>query len=111
MDPIQATTATTTPPLSEYEVMSALTAVIDPELGLDVISLGLVYMVEITPEEVKVTHTLTSPGCPMGAEIAAAMIEEVTPISGDRRVETVLTFSPPWGPDSMTDDAKFALGF
>lgn len=110
MDPTESGTSTPPKALSEFEVLSALTAVIDPELGLDVVSLGLVYAVEISDAEVRITHTLTSPGCPLGAEIAAAMIAEVQAIAAGRRVQPALVFSPPWGPDRMSEDVKFALG-
>lgn len=109
MDHTQASAAPT-PALSEYEVLSALTAVIDPELGLDIVSLGLVYEVAIDETDVRITHTLTSPGCPLGAEIAAGMVAEVEVVAGGRAVEPVLVFSPPWGPERMSEDVKFALG-
>lgn len=109
MDQTQ-TSAAPTNALSEYEVLSALTAVIDPELGLDIVSLGLVYAVAIGETEVRITHTLTSPGCPLGAEIAAAMVTEVAAVAGGRAVKPVLVFSPPWEPEHMSEDVKFALG-
>lgn len=96
--------------VSEAEVLNALSAVIDPELGLDIVSLGLVYEVEITPEEVRVVHTLTSPGCPLADQIATAIVTEASPLCPDRRVQPVLVFTPPWGPDRISEEAKFALG-
>ncbi len=94
----------------EPEIREALGAVIDPELGLDIVSLGLVYEIEITPEEVRVIHTLTSPGCPLGDQIADAIVAEAGALYPDRAVRPVLVFSPPWGPERMSDEAKFALG-
>lgn len=95
---------------TEAEVLDALEGVIDPELGLDIVSLGLVYEIEISPEQVRVVHTLTSPGCPLGETIAAAIVEEVEPLCPGRRVEPKLVFTPPWGPEKISEEAKFALG-
>jgi metal-sulfur cluster biosynthetic enzyme len=93
------------------DVMEALENVIDPELGLDFVSLGLVYDVEIEAGEVYVTFTLTSPGCPIGPQVSEQMKEFVGELDGVDNVYPKMTFSPPWSPDNMSDDAKFALGF
>lgn len=96
--------------VDEAEILDALGAVIDPELGLDIVSLGLVYEIESTPDEVRVVHTLTSPGCPLGDQIAEAIVSEVGPLCLNRTVRPVLVFSPPWGPERISEEAKFALG-
>ena len=93
------------------DVMEALENVIDPELGLDFVSLGLVYDVEIEGGDVYVTFTLTSPGCPIGPQVSEQMQEFVGEVAGVKNVYPKMTFSPPWSPDNMSDDAKFALGF
>jgi metal-sulfur cluster biosynthetic enzyme len=94
------------------EVNDALREVIDPELGLDFVELGLIYGVEIEPAgAVKVTYTLTSPGCPIGPQVAEQIEEFVGEIEGVTSVSSEMTFSPPWSPDLMSEDAKFALGF
>ena len=94
------------------EVHDALREVIDPELGLDFLELGLIYGVEIDGSgAVKVTYSLTSPGCPIGPQVAEQIVEFVSEIEGVTSVETEMTFTPPWSPDLMTEDAKFALGF
>lgn len=93
------------------EVMEALTNVIDPELGLDFVELGLVYGVEIDGGEVRVTYTLTTPGCPIGPQVAEQIEEFVGEVDGVRSVESELVFTPPWSPERMSEDAKFALGF
>jgi metal-sulfur cluster biosynthetic enzyme len=93
------------------EVMEALTNVIDPELGLDFVELGLVYGVEIDGANVRVTYTLTTPGCPIGPQVAEQMEEFVSEVEGVQSVESELVFTPPWSPERMSEDAKFALGF
>jgi metal-sulfur cluster biosynthetic enzyme len=93
------------------QVTDALTNVIDPELGLDFVELGLVYDVEIEDGTVAITFTLTSPGCPIGPQVSEQMKEFVGELEGVERVEPRMVFSPPWTPDRMSEDAKFALGF
>jgi metal-sulfur cluster biosynthetic enzyme len=93
------------------EVTEALTNVIDPELGLDFVELGLVYDVEVDDGDVAITFTLTSPGCPIGPQVSDQMREFVGELEGVESVEPRMVFSPPWTPDRMSEDAKFALGF
>ena len=93
------------------EVTDALRDVIDPELGLDFVELGLIYEVEVQDGTVLVTYTLTSPGCPIGPQVSEQIEEFVGDLDGVSQVEATMTFSPPWTPDLMSDDAKFALGF
>jgi metal-sulfur cluster biosynthetic enzyme len=97
--------------LSEEDVYEALEEVIDPELGLDFVSLGLVYDVEIEKEDVYVTFTLTTPACPIGPQVSEQMKEFVGDLPGVDSVHPKMVFDPPWSPEMMTDDAKFALGF
>lgn len=93
------------------EVTEALTNVIDPELGLDFVELGLVYEVVVDDGEVDITFTLTSPGCPIGPQVTEQMKEFVSEVEGVESVETHMVFTPAWTPDRMSEDAKFALGF
>jgi metal-sulfur cluster biosynthetic enzyme len=93
------------------DVMDALANVIDPELGLDFVELGLVYGVEIDGNSVHVTYTLTTPGCPIGPHVAEQIEEFVGEVEGVQSVDSELTFTPPWSPERMSEDAKFALGF
>jgi metal-sulfur cluster biosynthetic enzyme len=93
------------------DVKDALTNVIDPELGLDFMELGLVYDVEVDGGDVNVTFTLTSPGCPIGPQVTEQMKEFVGELDGVDEVHAKMTFSPPWTPDMMSEDAKFALGY
>ena len=93
------------------EVTEALRDVIDPELGLDFVELGLIYDVEVQDATVRVTYTLTSPGCPIGPQVAEQIDEFVSELDGVQEVQPTMTFSPPWTPERMSEDAKFALGF
>jgi metal-sulfur cluster biosynthetic enzyme len=93
------------------DVEAALTNVIDPELGLDFVELGLIYGIEVEGGDVHVTFTLTSPGCPIGPQVSEQIEEFVSEVGGVESVESSMTFSPPWTPDRMSEDAKFALGF
>jgi metal-sulfur cluster biosynthetic enzyme len=93
------------------EVEEALTNVIDPELGLDFVELGLVYAVDIDGGKVHVTFTLTTPACPIGPQVTEQIEEFVGEIDGVDEVTSTMVFNPPWTPDKMSEDAKFALGF
>src|SRR6476620_4696756 len=93
------------------DVMEALENVIDPELGLDFVSLGLVYDVEIENQDVHITFTLTTPACPIGPQVTEQMKEFVSEVEGVEKVFPKMVFTPPWSPEKMSEDAKFALGF
>ncbi len=92
-------------------VEQALTNVIDPELGLDFVELGLIYDIAVNAEDVHVTFTLTSPGCPIGPQVSEQIEEFVGELDGVSTVESKMVFTPPWTPDLMSEDAKFALGY
>jgi metal-sulfur cluster biosynthetic enzyme len=96
---------------SRDEVMEILRTVEDPELGMDIVDLGLLYEVEVEDSTAKVTYSLTSMGCPAGPLIAQDIDSAVRQVEGIQEVELELTFDPPWTPDRMSDDAKFILGF
>jgi metal-sulfur cluster biosynthetic enzyme len=93
------------------DVQDALSNVIDPELGLDFVELGLIYDVEIDDGSVFVTFTLTSPGCPIGPQVSEQIEEFVAELDGVTAVYPKMTFTPPWTPDLMSEEAKFALGY
>jgi metal-sulfur cluster biosynthetic enzyme len=97
--------------VTEEDVMDALANVIDPELGLDFVELGLIYGVEIEGANVRVTFTLTTPGCPIGPQVSDQITEFVGELDGVDSVESEMVFMPPWSPEMMSEDAKFALGF
>jgi metal-sulfur cluster biosynthetic enzyme len=100
-----------TPQIDPDAVSEALSNVIDPELGLDFVELGLVYDVEIDGGTVEITFTLTTPACPIGPQVSEQMQEFVGEVEGVQEVIPTMVFSPPWSPDKMSEDAKFALGY
>ena len=93
------------------DVEAALTNVIDPELGLDFVELGLIYEIAVDGADVHVAFTLTSPGCPIGPQVEEQIDEFVSELDGVDSVTTSMTFTPPWTPEKMSEDAKFALGY
>jgi metal-sulfur cluster biosynthetic enzyme len=97
--------------VDQDSVLEALSNVIDPELGLDFVELGLIYGVEIDGGRVEITFTLTTPACPIGPQVTEQMEEFVGEIEGVEEVVPNMVFTPPWTPDKMSEDAKFALGY
>jgi metal-sulfur cluster biosynthetic enzyme len=94
-----------------HEIEEALTNVIDPELGLDFVELGLIYGIQENAGNVHVTFTLTTPACPIGPQITEQIEEFVAPLEGVTSVKSSMVFEPAWSPEKMSEDAKFALGF
>ena len=97
--------------LTRDDVFEALRVVEDPELGMDVVDLGLVYDAVIEGPKVTVIYSLTSMGCPAGQMIQDQIRDVTASLAGVEEVDTQLTFTPPWSPEMMSDDAKFVLGF
>jgi len=93
------------------EVLEILRQVEDPELGMDIVDLGLVYEVAVEDSTAKIIYSLTSMGCPAGPLIAQDIESTARQVEGIDEDELELTFDPPWTPDKMSDDAKFILGF
>ncbi len=97
--------------LSPELVKELLRDVYDPEVRLNVVDLGLVYDIACTPAgEVEVLMTLTSPGCPVGDEIARQVYEALSGFPGVRRVGVRFTFEPPWAPERMSQELRAELG-
>ena len=92
-------------------MIEALRVVEDPELGMDIVELGLLYDAEVEGPKVKVIHSLTSMGCPAGPMIQEDIHRVVAELPGVEDVEIELTWDPPWTPERMSEDAKFILGF
>lgn len=91
--------------------LSALSDVVDPELGLDVVSLGLVYGVHEHQGHLRVELTMTTPTCPLGEEIAAEAEARLRAVPGVQGVEVLLVFDPPWTPERMSEHARGVLGW
>lgn len=92
------------------EIMSALTAVEDPELLMSIVDLGLVYRAEVHDDRVEVDYTLTSPGCPLSDIIESDIVKNIAMIT-DLPVQARLVWEPLWSPDYMSDEAKLSLGY
>ncbi len=98
--------------LTEERVLEALRQVIDPELGENVVDLGLIYGVEIAGGYVSVAMTLTTPGCPLHASLSAAVERAIQlTVPGVERVEVELVFDPPWTPERLSATARRNLGW
>lgn len=94
----------------KQQIEDILKNVMDPELNIDIVALGLVYGIKIEDGKVIVLMTLTSPVCPYGPELMNNVKRHVVSVEGVKECEIELTFSPAWGPDKMTEEAKLALG-
>lgn len=95
----------------EQKIREALREVIDPELRISIVDLGLVYDVREEGGEVEVEMTLTSPGCPLAGVIDTRVKEVVGKIKGVKGVVVEIVWDPPWTQDMMSDEAKAELGF
>jgi metal-sulfur cluster biosynthetic enzyme len=96
---------------SEDEVLEALKSVIDPELGINIVDLGLVYEVDIAEGgDVDIQYTLTTMGCPIGPLIEDQMRAFLAPVPGIGEVRPEMVLRPAWTPEMMSDEAKAAMG-
>jgi metal-sulfur cluster biosynthetic enzyme len=98
------------PLLTETSVLDALRQVIDPEIGCNLVDLGLIYDVTITGAKVKVTMTLTTPGCPMHESLCAGVQTALLGLDGVEDAEVELVWDPPWHPSMMTEIARAQSG-
>ena len=101
-------------PIQEDAVFEALKNVIDPELFVNIVDLGLIYSVDIKEEadvsNVNIEMTMTSPACPAGPQLVQNSKDEVGKLEGVGEVDVKVVLSPPWSPDRMTEEAKDQLG-
>ena len=95
---------------SRDAVLDALRNVFDPELGINIVDLGLVYEVDIKGGEVDITYSLTTMACPIGPMIEEQMHGFLAGVPGVKEVRAEMVLRPPWSPDMMSDEAKAALG-
>ena len=97
--------------LTDEEVMNALREVYDPEIGYDIVSLGLIYGIDIDPENnIKVTMTLTTPMCPLAGFIVEEARRKVKDLEKSNVVDMELSFDPPWNPEMVSDELKKTMG-
>jgi metal-sulfur cluster biosynthetic enzyme len=97
---------------TEDQVRDALRHVVDPELGINIVDLGLVYEVDVSPEGVvHVEYTLTTMGCPIGPLIEQQMESFLSGVPGISQFQAEMVLRPPWTPEMMSEEAKAALGY
>lgn len=102
--------------ISEDSVREEIRKVIDPELFVNIVDLGLVYVIDIQPAEepdqsnVFIEMTMTSPACPAGPQLIGQTKQFVSQMEGVKEVEVKIVMEPPWTPDRMTEDARDQLG-
>lgn len=92
-------------------IWAALCEVNDPELHMNIVSLGLVYEVDKKGDVAEIKMTLTSPGCPYGPQLIYAVDHAANTVDGVESVDIDVVWDPPWGPERMSDEAKLELGF
>ncbi len=85
--------------------------VYDPELGLNIVDLGLIYDITVAESKAEITMTLTSPGCPVGPELITNVRRSLSVYDDIDEVDVHLVFSPPWHPSMMSEEAKDELGY
>ena len=97
---------------TEEAIRAALRSVIDPEVGMNVVDLGLVYGIEIAPNRVRVAMTMTTPACPMGSMITEDAREAIRDIApGGAEIVVDLVWDPPWSSERMSENAKRHFGW
>jgi len=99
------------PALQSEDVREALKAVVDPEIGIDIVNLGLIYDVGISDNNITVKMTLTGPGCPVGPMLQSQVYGIAAGMPGARNVQVDMVWTPPWDPRTMaSEEAKDVLG-
>jgi metal-sulfur cluster biosynthetic enzyme len=99
------------PEALRQRIIEALKNVVDPELGINIVDLGLVYGIDLHGSAVHITYTLTTMGCPIGPLIEAEMKQFLSGVGGVDEIEAEMVLRPPWTPEMMSEEAKAALGF
>ncbi|MCG8480326.1 MAG: metal-sulfur cluster assembly factor [Spirochaetales bacterium] len=97
--------------ISKTDVLESLKKVIDPEIGINIVDVGLIYRVDPREDEIEIDFTLTSPGCPLGDTITNDI---VTVLREDHEVDNVITnlvWNPPWSIEFMSEEARLDLGY
>ena len=97
--------------ISQDDVMTALKDVLDPDIHMNIVDLGLIYGVDIQETDVTVTMTLTTPACPVGPQLMGTAEAVVKRLEGVENVKVDLVWEPMWNPGMMSDEAKLELGF
>ncbi len=96
---------------TQEQIIEKLRQCLDPELGINIVDLGLVYSVNIEGSRVNVLMTLTTPGCPLDAYFVRDITSKLKALKGISDVSVELTFEPPWNPAKMSQESRDILGF
>lgn len=96
--------------VSKTDILESLKKVIDPEIGINIVDVGLIYRIDVSEDLVEIDFTLTYPGCPLGDQITGDM---VTVVREDHNVDvaTNLVWNPPWSIEFMSEEARLDLGY
>ena len=97
--------------LDRKKIAAVLKTIPDPELGISIYDLGLIYDIKIIGRKVTIVMTLTTMGCPLFSQISDPIKKRIGNLKGVSKVEIELTFDPPWEPEKMSKKAKLELGF
>jgi metal-sulfur cluster biosynthetic enzyme len=97
--------------ISKGDCLDALKRVIDPEIGLNIVDVGLVYRVEPKEDRIEVDFTLTTPACPLGDVIKNDIVRVLQEDTGIEHIEPNLVWNPPWSMDFMSEEARLELGY
>ena len=93
------------------EILRALKEVYDPEIGMNIVDLGLIYRVEVGRDRIEVDYTLTTPGCPEGPLIEMEIQETLQEITDIDDIRVNLVWEPQWGPEKMSEELRLSLGY
>lgn len=98
--------------ITRKQILEQLKKVIDPELGVNIVDLGLIYDIDINQKlgKVKISMTLTTPGCPLSLFFEEWIVEAVKKLPGVKGVKINLVWEPAWDPEKISDEAKESLG-
>ncbi len=97
--------------VSKTDILESLKKVIDPEIGINIVDVGLIYRIDVDEDQVEVDFTLTYPGCPLGDQITGDMVTVIREDHGYDNVVTNLVWNPPWSIEFMSEEARLDLGY
>lgn len=98
-------------PLTATQVRDRLRGVIDPEIGIGIVDLGLVYDIAVDEQAVVITMTMTTPACPLGAYLEQSVEQMLADQAGQRLIDIRLVFDPPWNPEMISEEGRAELGW
>jgi metal-sulfur cluster biosynthetic enzyme len=96
--------------LNQDTMYESLKQIYDPEVGVNIVDMGLIYSLDIEENKVNITMTLTSPGCPAGPQILSQVDSALKALEGVDDVDIKVVWSPPWTPDMLSEEARDQLG-